>query len=89
MDFSVDRIRTKNCEEREPKTFKNLPIPPPAFSGNYSLAVFILWLKTKQNHELERAESGKSESSVLVEKTQHSFDFSLKAIILSDFPNSL
>uniref|UniRef100_A0A8C0HMF7 Myocyte-specific enhancer factor 2C n=1 Tax=Buteo japonicus TaxID=224669 RepID=A0A8C0HMF7_9AVES len=58
MDFSVDRIRIKKCEEREPKPFKNLPIPPPAFSENYSLAVFILWLKTKQNHELERAESG-------------------------------
>lgn len=52
----------------------NPPGPLPAFRGNYSFAILILCLKAKQNHDLQRAESGKAQSSVVVKKTWNSFD---------------
>lgn len=77
----------KQCSKKEPKEFMNLSGPPSAFCGNYSLAILIFCLKAKQNHELQRAESGKEKTFVVVKKIWNSFD-SFYALKLSDFPDS-
>lgn len=60
---------------------------PATFCGNYSFAILILCLKAKQDHDLQRAESRKAQSSVAAKKIWNSFD-SFYAVKLSDFPDS-